>query len=123
MWNRKTKQYEVRWLLYLRVVLVYNIYEMWKNLNVELQLSKDKELNEIGSEIYKMMRSFEHKAIAKELWISPSTLSQIFIKSRRTTARIKFDKFRLTMFYWYLLKVRDTMNSLLEKIEKYLYNN
>ena len=70
---------------------------MWKNLNVELQLSKDKELNEIGSEIYKMMRSFEHRTMANELWISPSTLSQIFINSRRTTARIKFDKFRLTI--------------------------
>lgn len=96
---------------------------MWKNLNVELQLSKDKELNEIGSVIYKMIRSFEYKAIANELWVSPSTLSQIFINSRKTTARIKFDKFRLTMFYWYLLRVRDTINSLLERIEKYLYNN
>ena len=95
---------------------------MWKNLNVELQLSKDKELNEIGSEIYKIMRSFEYKVMAKELWVSPSTLSQILVNSRKTTARIKFDKFRLTMFYWYLLKVRDTMNSLLERIEKYLYN-
>ena len=61
---------------------------MWKNLNVELQLSEDKELNEIGSEIYKMMRSFEQKTIAKELWISQSTLSQIFVNSKRTTARV-----------------------------------
>ena len=96
---------------------------MWKNLNVELQLSEDKELNEIGGEIYKMMRSFEQKTIANEMWISPSTLSQIFINSKRPTARVRFDKLRLTMFYWYLLRVRDTMNSLLERIEKYLYNN
>ena len=95
---------------------------MWKNLNLKLQLSEDKELNEIGGEIYKMMRSFEQKTIANELWISPSTLSQIFVNSKRT-ARVRFDKFKLTMFYWYLLKTRDIMNSLLERIEKYLYNN
>ena len=95
---------------------------MWKNLNLKLQLSEDKELNEIGGEIYKMMRSFEQKTIANEMWISPSTLSQIFVNSKMTT-RVRFDKFKLTMFYWYLLKTRDIMNSLLERIEKYLYNN
>lgn len=93
-----------------------NIVEMEKE---NIRISEDIEINNLASDIYKMVKSFDIKQIEKDMGISYSNFSKLFADTGKKN-RLKFTKEKIAMFYWVFVKRRDKLIELCDKIENYL---